>query len=238
MQSTAALILASIAAASASAQPSDIPVQYDYMSSGFFQSDYLRGDEANSTRGVNRATSPTIFGVTGETSYFGFDFDPAQFSGPVQSASFQVEVVANGFFGDPSPANPADISIHSLSADPLVAIDENIASGPGSWVEFRNNEITTSSIVSTSTVDNLGVFSWDITDLVNEWIANGDTNFAYTIGTSALLDTNPETAIGFVNSSAASLDPGAFTARIVIPTPASGVIALTGGIMALRRRRR
>lgn len=225
--------LASVAGA-ASAQTT-IHVAQDYMSSGFFTSDYLRGEEASSSRATNRTTSPTIFGITGETTYFGFNFDPGAFTGPVDQALFRVETVATNFFTDVSAANPADISLHSLTADPLAAVDQNDAS---SFLAFRDSQITTSSIVSTTTVDGFGIFEWDITDLVNEWIANGDANFAYTLGTSALLDPEGEAAVAFVNSSAASLSPESFTARIEI-VPAPGVVSLLGlgGVLAGRRRR-
>jgi len=222
----------------ASATIATIGVDQDYMSSGFFQSDFLRGESAGSNRASNRATSPVIFGVTGETAYFSFDFDPSQFTGPIDEAIFRVESVTTGFFSDPTPAAPAEISIHSLTADPLASVDQSLASGPGSWLEFRNDQITTSSIVSTTTVDGLGIFDWDITSLVNEWIANGDSNFSYTIGTSALLDPEGEAAVGFVNSSWSGLTDE-FTARIfVIPSPGVGAVALAGvASLGLRRRR-
>lgn len=221
------------------AGPVTFGVERDYMSSGFFQGNTIRGDEAPSTRRVNRATSPGIFGVTGETSYFGFGFDPSLFAGPVALAVFRVEVVANGFFADPSSGNPAGVSLHSLTADPLSSIDEDLPSGPGSFVDFRDAQITTGSVVSTATVDGLGVFEWDITGLVNEWIANGNGNFAYTIGTSVLLDPDPDTAVGFINSSFSGLSGEELTARIVVvPGAGAGVLVLAGlGAGCVRRRR-
>jgi len=225
------------AAGQAIAQPTEILVDKDYMSSGFFQSDYLRGEEVGSSRVSSRVSSPTIFGVTGETTYFGFDFDPSQFSGPVPSAVFRVETINNSFFGNPDPSNPADISVHSLSADPLAVVDQSLASGAGSWIDFRDNEITAGSVVSTTSVDGLGVFEWDITALVNEWIANGSTNFAYTIGTSALLDPEGDAAVAFVNSTYSGLTGSELTARIsIIPAPAPGLLFASAGLIAFRRR--
>lgn len=222
----------------ASAQVSTILVDEDYMTSGFFQSNFVRGQEADSTRAVNRASPTTIFGVTGETAYFSFDFDPAAFSGPVEQAIFSVEVVANGFFADPSAGAPVDVSLHSLTAEPLATIDINAPSGPGSWIDFRDSQITTSSIVATTTLDGLGVFDWDITALVNDWIANGNANFAFTLGASTLLDDATDQAIGFVNSSSASLG-GELTARIsIVPTPGMAAIAAVAGGLAGSRRRR
>ncbi|MEM8876104.1 MAG: hypothetical protein AAGD32_17810 [Planctomycetota bacterium] len=232
-----AACIAAAAAGTALAQPSEILVAQDYMSSGFFQSDFLRGEEAGSSRATNRVTSPSIFGVTGETAYFAFDFDPSAFSGPVPQATFRVENASTGFFPDVDAANPAEISLHSLTADPLATIDQNLPSGPGSWIDFRDTQITTSSIVSTSTVDGFGVFEWDITGLVNEWIANGDANFAYTLGSSALLDPEGGAAVAFVNSSSSDLAGDAVTARIVIPAPASALLLGLTGLTAARRRR-
>lgn len=229
-------IVAALAGA-ASAQPTEILVDQDYMSSGFFQSDFLRGEENPSGRNANRVTSPSIFGVTGETAYFSFDFDPSAFSGPVDQAVFRVENVATGFFPDVDAANPAEISLHSLTADPLLAVDQDLASGPGSWVDFRDAQITTSSIVSTTTVDGFGIFEWDITSLVNEWIANGDSNFAYTLGSSALLDPEGGAAVAFANSTFSGLGDE-LTARIsIIPAPSGFALIGVATLIAGRRRR-
>ena len=232
----AACTLAAQGVASASVE---ILVDQDYMSSGFFfvGNDFLRGEELNSNRESHRATSPVISGVTGETAYFGFDFNPAAFSGPVQEAVFRVQSTDVGFFGNPSTTNPAEVSLHSLSADPLAAIDQTLASGPGSWIDFRDSEITTSSIVSTTTVDGLGVFDWDITAIVNEWIANGDSNFAYTLGTSVLLDQDPETAVGFINSTWAGLTDEVTARIVIIPAPSTAALLVTAGLLGSRRRR-
>ncbi|MEO0632393.1 MAG: hypothetical protein AAFY46_16945, partial [Planctomycetota bacterium] len=150
-------------------------------------------------------------------------------------ALFRVEVVG-GFFTDPTPGNPTEVSLHSLSANPLDVVDDTIPSGPGSWLEFRANEITTSSIVSTTSVTGLGVFDWDITDLVNEWIANGDSNVSYSIAASTLLDTDFEPSAAFVNSTWNGLTDEV-TARIVIPAPASVLVFGLTGLTAVRRRR-
>lgn len=233
-----ATALAANLSGAAIAGPTEILASQDYMSSGFFQSDFLRGEDAGSGRETNRVTSPVIFGVTGETSYFGFDFDPTAFSGPVQQASFRVENVATGFFPDVDASNPAETSLHSLTADPLATIDQSLPSGAGSWLDFRDSQITTSSIISTTTIDGFDVFEWDITALVNEWIANGDSNFAYTLGTSALLDPDGGAAVAFVNSTFSGLSGDEVTARIsIVPAPGTVAVLGLGGLFASRRRR-
>ena len=236
----AACALGTLACVS-TAQVGEIPVKTDYMTSGFFfasSGDFIRGDEPNSGRATHRTTTPTFFGLAGETSYLGFDCNPAAFSGWVPQAFLRVENVPTGFFADVSPGNPAEISVHSLTRDPLLAIDDTLASGAGSWIEFRDTELTTSSILSTNTLDGFGVMDWDITSLVNDWIANGTGNFAYTVGMSALLDPDPEAAVAFVNSSAAGLTGDEVTARIVVvPTPAAVAMLGIGGLLSMRRRR-
>ncbi|MEM8681058.1 MAG: hypothetical protein AAGF97_17065 [Planctomycetota bacterium] len=198
--------------------------QADFMSSGFFTSDFLRGEEASSPRDTNRVTSEVIFGVPGETAYFGFDFNPAAFSGPVSQATFSVENVTAGFFPDVSDSNPAEISLHRLTADPLTAVNQSLASGPGSWVDFRDAQIVTDSIVDTISISGFGENSWDVTALINEWIANGDTNFAYTLGTSALLDPEGDAAVAFVNSSFSGLTGNEVTAQISVLVPETATV--------------
>lgn len=231
-------VLSAAIAECASAFPVDLPVQQDFMTSGFFQSaPFVRGQEAGSTRSTNRATSTSIFGVSGETSYFTFNFAGAGIVAPVTSAVFRVEVVASGFFPDPTPANPSEISIHRLTANPLSAINPTLASGAGSWQDFRDSQVTASSILSTTSVPGPGIYEWDVTDLVNEWVLNGDANFAYAIGTSAVLDPDADTSVAFVNSSFSGLG-SQLTARItVIPAPGAGVVLAMAGALAARRRR-
>ncbi len=213
-----------------------VHVSQDYMTSGFFASaPFIRGQEANSGRAVNRVSSNSVFGVAGENAYFGFDFNPAAFSGPVTQAHFIVETAVGGFGSDASDAAPAQVSVHSLSADPLAAIDINSAS---SWQSFRAAEITAASAVDTITVGDFGVYSWDVTDLVNAWISGGDSVYAYTIAASGIFHTGADFFVGFVNSTAASLSPDAVTARLVIvPAPGVGALLLATGALSWRRRR-
>ena len=240
MNSTSIIRAAGLAAsltiaAAANAGTTTIDLASDYMTSGCFQGNYVRGDQAGSSRAVNRATSPSIFGVQGATTSFDFDFDPNAFVGPVAEAVFRVEVVANGFFAAPSVGDPSDISIHSLTANPLASIDDNVQQ---SFIDFRDSQITTGSIVSTTSVDGLGGCEWDITSLVNEWIANGDANLAYSIGTGALLDPDGGTAIGFVNSSWAGLTDEVVGQIVIVPAPgAAALLVASAGVAATRRRR-
>lgn len=220
------------------AMAAEVVVATDYMTSGFFVGpNFYRGNEAGSARSTNRATSTSIFGVAGENAYFNFDFNPGDYSGPVGSAVFRVEVVSSGFYGEDLTADAAEVSLHRLTADPLAAINPLFSSGPGSWLDFRNTQITASSIVSTSSVNGFGVFEWDVTALVNEWIANGSSNYAYAIGTSALLDPDADTAVAFINSSWTGLTDEVTARLVIVPAPGAAALLGFGGMVAFRRRR-
>ncbi|MEM1110014.1 MAG: hypothetical protein AAGH99_15120 [Planctomycetota bacterium] len=126
--------------------------------------------------------------------------------------------------------------MHSLTADPLASINDTDNTGSDSFIAYRDAQITTSSIVSTATITGLGAVTWDITSLVNEWILNGDSNFAYALGTGALLDPDANTAAAFANSTF----PGTASPSIsiVIPEPSSALIALAAAPAICWRRRR
>ncbi|MEM1011808.1 MAG: hypothetical protein AAGI46_06260 [Planctomycetota bacterium] len=221
----------------ATAQVVTLDVDQDYMSSGFFFGpDFLRGQEDNSTRATNRATSNPVFGVNGETAYFSFDFDPSAFSGPVQSAVFRSTTVAPGFgLPEASVGDPAVISLHSLTADPLATVDLADAS---TVFAFRDAQITTSSIVATESITSLGLVEFDVTGLINTWIADAGATFDFTIGSSALLDQT-EAAVAFVNSSFTGLLPTDVAPQLVItvPEPATASLVAVAGLIGLRRRR-
>lgn len=211
----------------------------DYMTSGFFSMDpAVRGD--NDGREINRVSSIQPFGVHDENTYLEFDdFDWSSLGGPVDSAVFRIEVVSGGFGADSSEENPFDISVHSLSQDPWTAIDPALFSGPGSYQGFAAEQITSASVVSTTSVGGAGVYAWDITSLVNDWIANGDAHYAQTIALSGIMDASGGTFLqGLVNSSSPSLTGSETIGQIVIvPAPATSLLLSAIGICAMKRRR-
>jgi len=211
----------------------------DYMTSGFFSMDpAVRGD--NDGRAINRVSTIQPFGVFNENTYLEFnDHDWSSFAGPVESAIFRIEVVSGGFGADSSEVSPFDISVHSLAQDPWTTIDQSLFSGPDSYQDFASSHITTDSIVDITRVFGAGVYEWDITALVNDWIVNGDANFAQTIALSGILDTSGGTFLqGVVNST----NPGQTGAEtigqiVVVPTPAGMILFAGFGVIASRRRR-
>lgn len=211
----------------------------DYMTSGFFSMDpAVRGD--NDGRAVNRVSTIQPFGVFDENTYLEFnDHDWSSFAGPVESAIFRIEVVSGGFGADSSEENPFDISVHSLSQDPWTTIDPSLFSGPDSYQDFASTQITTDSVVDTTRVFGAGVYEWDVTALVNDWIANGDANFAQTIALSGILDTSGGTFLqGLVNSTNPGLTGSETIGQIVIvPAPAGMISFAAFGVIASRRRR-
>ena len=211
----------------------------DYMTSGFFSMDpAVRGD--NDGRTVNRVSTTQPFGVFQENTYLEFnDFDWSSLGGPVTSAVFRIEAVSGGFGADSDSENPFDVSLHSVSQDPWTTIDPSLFSGAGSYQEFVTNELTTSSVVSTTSVAGEGVYEWDITSLVNDWIANGDANFAQTIALSGILDTSGNSFLqGFVKSTNPGLTGADTIGQIfIVPAPSGMLVFATMGGVAYRRRR-
>lgn len=211
----------------------------DYMTSGFFSMDpAVRGD--NDGRQVNRVSTIQPFGVFDENTYLEFnDYDWSSLGGPIDSAVFRIEVVSGGFGADSSEESPFDISLHSLTQDPWLAIDPSLFSGPNSYQDFASSQITSGSVISTTAVAGEGVYEWDITALVNDWILNGDSNFAQTIALSGILDDSGSTFLqGLVNSTSPTLDGTETIGQIVIvPTPASAIIFGAMGLIASGRRR-
>ncbi|MGJ8636335.1 MAG: hypothetical protein ACSHX5_05785 [Phycisphaerales bacterium] len=241
MQFSSTLIATAMLATIVTASVADttIVTDRDYMTSGFFSADpQVRGD--NDGRGVNRVSSINPFGVFNENTYLEFnDTDWSSFDGPVDSAIFQVEMVSGGFGADSSEENPFAVSLHSLQNDPWTTIDHLAHSGPSYYQSFVNSEITSSSVVATTSVAGSGVYEWDITALVNDWIVNGSSNFAYTIALSGILDTSGSTFLqGIVNSSDPSLT-GSETIGQIVLVPAPGALACIAGagLFASRRRR-
>lgn len=222
-----------------------VEVEHDFFTTAWaFGAPYVR-DDGRPTLGVSTpdpflnsnggANGPV--GLWEETTYFTFDFDPGAFSGPVPSAVLQVETFLRPFGTIPSATDPFGISAHRVTGDPL-SIDPSVSTGTDSFFEFKSTEIGAAE--DTVFVTGEGIYEWDVTDLVNEWILNGDVNFDYSIAMTGRIGNLPDTASSgffhaFANSGGGS---GGLPAQLVIvPAPATLAMLATGSLLARRRRR-
>lgn len=235
----AAALLAAMAFTTPVLAGTTVTTDRDYMTSGFFSLDPLvRGDDDG--REINRVSSNQPFGTFNENTYLEFnDFDWSSLGGSVDSAVFQIEVVSGGFGADSDSENPFSISAHALAQDPWTTIDHHATSGTGFYQNYVNQYITEDTVVSTTSVAGAGVYEWDITSLVNDWIVNGDANFAQTIALSGIRDTSGGTFLqGIVNSTNPNLTGSETIGQIVVvPAPAGSLMIALFGVHAIRRRR-
>lgn len=212
-----------------------IPADKDVMTSGFFQGTNLVRGYAGDGRNVHRVSTDVPFGVGGaETLYITFDFDfAAQFNGPVSQAFLSVQSASGGFNADAGPVNPFTVSAHALSADPITSItDDTNPSGPIDWLTFYNNNVLPADAAALTDIDGLGTFTFDVTSIVNDWIAG--TNTVLAIALTGRSDASGNDFLhGFLNNTE---NPGS-TYLNIVPEPAT--LSLLGiGCLGLLRRRR
>ncbi|MEM6673823.1 MAG: hypothetical protein AAF726_13345 [Planctomycetota bacterium] len=189
-----------------------------------FGAPYIR----DTGRPVIRSSTPDPFlnsggGANGpvgfweETTYFMFnDFDATGYPGLCQRAVLRVGTTFQQFGTVPSPSNPFYISAHAVTEDPET-IDPLDPTGSGSFFDFKSNfiELVEEDVVA---VTGEGVFEWDVTDLVNEWIANGDANFDYSLAMTGRSGLNPADSgsTGFFHGFFNSNEGPGLKARIVV----------------------
>lgn len=218
-----------------------IPVEHDFFTTAWaFGAPFVR-DAGRSTIGVS---TPNPFLTGGgsenafeETTYFTFDFDPNDFSGAVPSAILMVETFYRPFGTIPSETDPFAISAHRVLDDPT-SIDPDLPSGPGSYLDFKNDMIAGAE--DTIAITGEGIYEWDITALVNEWILNTDTNFDYSIAMTGRIGNPADTdSSGFFHAFAnAGEGSGGLPAQIfIVPTPSAFALFACGSLVAMRRRR-
>ena len=200
------------------------------MTSGFFQGgDQVRGYEGDS-RPILRASSPAPFGLEQpEGIYFDFtSFDPTSFDSRTNSAILSVTSVTGGFNADADLENPFLVSIHGVGENPFLAIaDDTNPDGLMSAIEFESTHIF--NAVSSVSVNSLGLVTFNVTDLINDWIDGENSN--YFIALTGRDDRSGSDFLhGFSNSS--EVPAATFLTIAEIPEP-SELILLTIGILAL-----
>ncbi len=206
----------------------------DVMTSGFFQGDNLVRGYSGDNRPVHRVSTNEPFGTGGaETIYMTFDFDASQFSGPVPAAFLSVESISGGFGADAGPGSPFTVSAHAVSVDPIESItDDTNPGGTIDWLTFFNDNIEQADPAALTVIDDFGTFTFDVTQIVNDWIAGSNTAFA--IALTGKNDTSGgEFLHGFVNNTET---PGSTFLQIV-PEPSSLLLVVLGGFAAVRRGR-
>ncbi len=209
------------------------PVE-DVMTSGFFQgSNTVRG-YAGDSRNVHRVSTDGAFGVTGpETIYV--TFDSASFSSllaPVPQALLYVESASGGFGADAGASNPFTVSAHAVSPDPLVNItDDTNAGGTIEWLTYYNNNILPADAAGITVVDGFGTVTFDVTSVVNDWIAGSNTVFAI-----ALTGKNDTSGNAFLHGFLNNTENAGSTYLSLVPGPASFGLGACGLMLIARRQ--
>ncbi|MEM6690117.1 MAG: PEP-CTERM sorting domain-containing protein [Planctomycetota bacterium] len=229
-------------------QTAVVPVEADFFSTAWaFGAPFLR-DAGRTSLGVTTpdpflqaAGSGSPLGTWEEVTYFTFDFQPGSFTSPIRTALLEVETLSRPFGSIPTPSNPFAVSAHRVTADPT-AIDPalNASSAGPSYLNFGASEIAGAE--DTVSITDVGIYTWDVTELVEEWIANGDANFDFSLAMTGRIGNPADTASsGFFHAFANSGANSGQAAQLLItsvPEPTSfASLCVLGGMTALRRRR-
>ncbi|MEM8864525.1 MAG: hypothetical protein AAGF31_03155, partial [Planctomycetota bacterium] len=146
--------------------------------------------------------------------------------------SLTVQSVSGGFGADAGPADAFIVSAHGVSSDPIARIvDDTNPGGDLTFTEFFADEILPANPAALTTITSFGAVEFDITALVNDWIAGVNTEFFV-----ALTATNdPQIGNGgsgylhgFVNNSET---PGSTFLTITVPEPSSILMVVCAGLI-------
>lgn len=243
---TLALMLGAAGSYAATAA-TEVPVTDDFVTTNWsFGAPYVRGrvEPTRSSLGVS-TPNPFTQDATGadaweETTYFVFsNFASQGFTAPVQNATLRVRMVARPFGTLPSAATPFAVSAHGVTADPTL-INPAAASGPGSFVEFKKNSIAGPLDTVSVQTSAAALYNWDVTSLVNEWIASGDASLKYAIAMTGRVGNPADTVdTGFFHAfDNAESTAAQYGARLLVTVPEPATLsALAGGLLVIRRRR-
>lgn len=216
----------------------------DVMTSAFFQgTNLVRGYNGEANRPNFRVSNDNAFGVGPETIYV--QFSAGDFSGmsSVDQAILTMESVDGGFGANASAGDPFIVSAHGVNADPFTEItDDTNPSGTIAWDDFFANNILTANAAALTTVDAFGPVEFDVTSLVNDWLAGGNPHFviALTGKNDPQLGNGGNGFLhGFRNNSNTAANEGfTFLTVSAIPEPGSMfIIGCVGVVAAIRRRK-
>ncbi len=242
MRCICSAMVAAMAAAGAGQAATIIPVVEDVMTSSFFTgTDLVRGYGVETNRPTLRVSTFDPFGTAGaETIYL--TFAPAAFdafSGPVPQALLTLESVAGGFMADATDAAPFAVSAHAVNADPLTSItDDTNPAGPISWTDFFANNILPAAPAATTTITGFGPVSFDVTEIVNDWIGGANTVFAIALTGKNHTLNDVEFLHGFANNNNAGAPLGV-TSISIVPEPTAAALGVVASMaLAAGRRRR
>lgn len=210
----------------------------DVMTSGFFQGTNTVRGYAGDIRPTFRVSNDGPFDTLGaETIYL--DFDPTGFSNftdPVASAVLTVTSADGGFNANASAEAPFLVSAHGVTANPFSSIiDDTNPDGSLDWLTFFNSNILPADPASSTLINSFGAITFDVTSLVNSWIAGDNSNFS--IALTGKNDTSENDFLhGFSNNTEA---PGSsFLTVTAVPEPSTALLSILGLTIAMGRRRR
>jgi hypothetical protein len=144
---------------------------------------------------------------------------------PGETATLNLRVgstAAAGFGVNPSPAAPVVSNVHGVNA----AWDE-------SSVTWASQPAFDPTVAASRTIDAIDEWvSFDVTPLVQSWLANPATNFGFAVVQDAIVNNNGPVVA--VYESAASANKPFLQ---IVPEPAAGLVFTCAAAMLLRRRR-
>jgi len=230
------LSIPSLVPSTASAQT--IAPTEDVMTSAFFQgADLVRG-YVGENRPTFRVSSNNDFDRGPETIYLLFgESDFASFTNPVPNASLSLTSVTGNFGADASATSPFIVSAHAVDANPFTSIiDDTNPTGTIAWDDFFDNNILAASPEVLSVINGFGVFEFDVTNIVNDWISGSNQEFVIALTGKNDVQVGDGFLHGFSNNT--ELPGSTFLTVSAVPEPSSAALLTLLLPLWITRRRR